>query len=365
MKRSNPSVILDFMAACQLDGNDLILPSRDDFDLPAPDYSKFKRLIEGVGGAYSNGKNLFSFPFPPAALIERLGSGEQYQQALQFFPTPAVLARQLLANMPIGRDYRWLEPHGGRAALAEAIRELQGNLPCEIHTCELDPFNQEVLRSKGFKVLGGDFLAFHTLPSEKYDCVVANPPFSNGQYITHLNHAYDQLKPGGSFAFIAPTTWRQPRNGREEEFRDFFEAHSHTIEKVPAGAFRESGTAIDTVIIAGHRPAYDYSYLYQRPRDDHQQAAPRWAATALEEAIVEVREFFQYIDLYHNPSLQEVRFAAANLGFQPTQEFGMAIMEALKPSVERQFEVSAAREPEPTPAPAPAPMLSEIPDFEF
>jgi len=314
------SQIISFIQACRIDGNHLLLPGRDDFELSSAVYAKFKSLITGVGGSYQTNQNRFSFPFDPTQLITRLSNGEEYQRALQFFPTQEPVARKLVGCVPTGRGLRFLEPSAGRGALAQAIREAQGDIPHEIHTCEFDEFNREVLRIKGFQVMGEDFLKFHTKPSQKYDVVVANPPFSNGQYMTHLLHAYDQLKPGGSFGLILPTTWLSPRNEREQDFYDFVQSHSHTIDRIPAGAFRESGTSIETCMVAGHRPLYDYTYCYQQQ-----------PSLNPEDAAIEVAEFFRYISPsnYAEPSLREIRFAASCIGFPGNASFGESIAEGV------------------------------------
>lgn len=347
------STTIEFIKACSIEGYNIALPSRDHYELDAADYTKFKKVITGVGGRYVTGKNSFEFDFDPTEILRRLCSGENYQKALQFFPTPDKVVKLVQDQInPGGRGSRWLEPSAGRGALIKAIRDAH---PYEItiDACEIDPLNRDILERDGVNLVGGDFLELHTRPSQKYDGIVMNPPFSDGQYINHIARAYDQLKPGGALIFIAPTGWQTPSNATEQEFHDMVTPFAFEVMTLPRGAFRESGTGVETVLVGMHRPQYDYNYTYENSvyiGQDIKRQNPTWASSIEEEALQEIREYFEHIDSRQlaDLSLLDVRTAAANLGFSASKDFCAPILEILqapKPT-QPQLAVTPANQPE-------------------
>ncbi len=329
------STTIEFIKACSIEGHSIALPSRDHYDLAPDDYTKFKKVITGIGGRYVTGKNRFDFDFDPTELLTRLCSGENYQQALQFFPTPEkVVALMQDQISPKGRGSRWLEPSAGRGALIKAIRDAHPHPDIKIDACEIDPINRALLERDGINLIGEDFLELHTRPGEKYDGIVMNPPFNKDQYIRHITRAYDHLKPGGALIFIAPSGWQEPRNGMEQDFYDMVTPFAFEIMTLPRGAFRESGTGVETVLVGMHRPGYDYNYTYSaslNTEKPEKRKEPHWAESIEEEALEEVREYFEHIDNRQLADLDlfAVRTAAANLGFSASEDFCQPILQAL------------------------------------
>lgn len=353
------STTIEFLKACSIERNSIVLPSRDHYDLEPNEYTKFKKVITGIGGDYKTGKNCFEFEFDPTELLWRLCSGENYQKALQFFATPekaAALVEEQIA--PGARGSRWMEPSAGRGALIKAILNAHGNTPIHIDACEIDPINRAILERMGVNLIGDDFLKLHTTPSQKYDGIVMNPPFNNNQYIHHIARAYDHLKPGGALIFIAPSNWQEPRSTIEQEFYDMVCPHAFEIMSLPRGAFRESGTNIETVLVGMHRPRYDHNYTYAAgiaTGEAETRRNPRWAEWLDEEATQEIREYFEHIDRHQaaDLTLDKVRMAAANLGFSASCDFCEPIFHTL-------------REPEPAQLMLPTePETKQEPEFDF
>ena len=48
--------------------------------------------------------------------------------------------------------------------------------------------------------------------------------------------------------------WQQSDNKKETEFRDWLKTVYATVEEIPAGKFKESGTAIATVVVVIDKP---------------------------------------------------------------------------------------------------------------
>lgn len=347
------STTIEFIKACSIEGNSIALPSRDHYDLAPKDYTKFKKVITGIGGRYVTGQNRFEFDFDPTELLSRLCSGENYQQALQFFPTPDKVASLIQEQIrPRGRGSRWLEPSAGRGALIKAIRGAHSYPDIQIDACEIDPINRAVLERNGINLIGEDFLQLHTRPSEKYDGIVMNPPFSKDQYIHHIARAYDHLRPGGLLVFIAPNNWQNPTSQIEQELSDMIEPNAFEIMTLPSGAFRESGTAVETVLVGMHRPHYDYAYIYSATLTTptaEKRTTPRWASTIEEEAAQEIREYFDRIDPRNTEDLKlgDVRLAAVNLCFRHDEDFCRPILHALREQAPVQLQLAAEPQKEP------------------
>ena len=100
---------------------------------------------------------------------------------------------------------------------------------------EVDAGRAEAARRKGFPVLTANFL--EVPPEAKYDFVLMNPPFFGKHWKLHVEHALKFLKPGGVLRAILPITARDHWKGKG------------SFEDLPFGAFRESGTNINTTIL--------------------------------------------------------------------------------------------------------------------
>jgi hypothetical protein len=356
MKSPAQTDVLAFIQACSIEGNTLILPSREAFELDTKQYGKFKKLIESIGGTYVVGKNAFEFEFPPERLIEGLLRGDNYAKALQFYPTPERIAKlmQELVIPRLGWNTRWLEPSAGRGSLIKVILDENPHLTTQIDACEIDDINREILLGMGVNLVGDDFLSLHTSPAQKYDGIVMNPPFSNNQYIKHILHAYDSLKPGGSLSFIAPTSWLDPRSQLERDFNDLITAHAFETHTMPH-AFRESGVSIETCIVGLRRPEYDYCYTYLAGTDQN-SPKPDKSEKTMSIALNEIDEYFQVIDKRAIPDLavKDVQLAAANLGYISSQSFCQPLLNHLQEIYQERLAKQERDEPE-----------SDTPSYDF
>ena len=65
----------------------------------------------------------------------------------------------------------------------------------------------------------------------------------------HVLHAARFLSPGGRLVSVmsAGVTFRT--SAKHAAFRDFVAAHNGAIEPLPEGAFKPSGTSVNTVIV--------------------------------------------------------------------------------------------------------------------
>lgn len=124
----------------------------------------------------------------------------------EFFPTPLWIGHKMIDPLVKRmRDRRcWregmlcsvLDPNGGDGALLDIVKMDSAHYSKpRISTCEISPELSAVLQSKGYDLVGHDFLEFH--PDFRIDCIVMNPPFSEGP--AHILHAWDILEPAASW----------------------------------------------------------------------------------------------------------------------------------------------------------------------
>lgn len=165
-----------------------------------------ERVLEAIGGVKQQGGH-FLFDYEPGAVInEIVVSGcIPDHRSHQFYPTPRRLAERLVELAGIEPHHTVLEPSAGQGGLADL-------LPKEPTLCvEISELHCQILRAKGYNVAQGDFLDCDRI-GHQYDRIVMNPPFSEGRWQAHVEHAADMLAPGGRLVAILPEGARNRAN---------------------------------------------------------------------------------------------------------------------------------------------------------
>ena len=164
-----------------------------------------------------------------------------------FFPTPAGIVSQMIdaARLPRSDWIRILEPEAGSGAILDALRKAAPE--AELVAYERHASLAEILKRKGYTLAGSDFL--EAKPGVKFERILMNPPFENGQDMEHVRHAFDFLYEGGTLvAIMSPGPFfRSDR--KAAAFREWFEALGGERWDLPAGAFKESGTGAASVMV--------------------------------------------------------------------------------------------------------------------
>lgn len=120
----------------------------------------------------------------------------------QFYPTPANIVDFVADYLKLndGGDFTILEPSAGNGSLA-LIQ------PNKTHAYEVSSSLCAVLEAKSVqKVINEDFLAINPNESKaiKYDYVLINPPYSEGRWKLHIEHALKFMKNDGEMIAIIP-----------------------------------------------------------------------------------------------------------------------------------------------------------------
>lgn len=215
--------------------------------LPRPLYEKVNKVLVTAGGKWNRQKGAHIFPSDPREVLGlalEKGAILDTKKATQAFYTPAGVAAHLVELADV-EGHLVLEPSAGRGALAKACQ----NARCHNVTCiELDPKSVDALCLGGYEVIAGDFLGMAS--SVKYGRVVMNPPFTAGQDIAHVTHAFNEfLGTGGILVAIMGRGWTFATNRKSAAFRDLVTAHGEIVDELPEDTFRESGTSVATLIV--------------------------------------------------------------------------------------------------------------------
>lgn len=178
-----------------------------------------------------------------------------------FFPTPELLAAEVVEKAGIVEGDRILEPSAGLGHLAEAITEAHpdNNLLC----MEIYQPLAEALELKGFNVLCCDFLQCAGIePDTQYDKIIMNPPFEDGQDIDHVIHAWNLIKPGGRIvAIMAGNKFNSEEYNntvkglQKKQFEELVNSYG-TWEQNPAGSFASAfrPTGVNTITVVLDKP---------------------------------------------------------------------------------------------------------------
>jgi predicted RNA methylase len=163
----------------------------------------------------------------------------------QAFYTPAALAARVVELAEVsGKTV--LEPSAGVGAL---VREALAAGAQNVMAIEENPACMEELQRLTCAAVLADFLSVPARTAVGgFQRVIMNPPFAKNQDMKHVAHALDFLSDGGRLVAIIAA------NIHRKAFKDLSawiktRGWTLTLEPVPAGAFRESGTNVATLIL--------------------------------------------------------------------------------------------------------------------
>lgn len=213
-------------------------------------YTRTNKVLEAAGGKWDRKAKAHVFVGDAAERMDQIiltGEVAVPKDEFEFFPTPPAVVARLLEFADIEPGMRLLEPSAGRGAIAWPCAEAGAIVDCyEIQQGNAFHVAMNAPHDLG-RTVTADFLTIE--PEPVYDRVVMNPPFSRQADVKHVQHALDFLKPGGLLVAVmaAGVTFRQ--DARATCFRALVEERGGTIEPLPEGAFKSSGTGVNTVIV--------------------------------------------------------------------------------------------------------------------
>ncbi len=161
--------------------------------------------------------------------------------------TPRWLAEKMMNSLQILNDgHLVLEPSAGEGDLVDlfGIRHHENPIDC----VELNGDKCEVLKSKGYNVIHGDFLTLD-LPKYGYSRIIAAPPFKANIDLQHIRKMYDCLNPGGILVSLTSPYWVANNELPQIQFREWLTTIPHTLEMLPENTFVERGKSVLTAIL--------------------------------------------------------------------------------------------------------------------
>lgn len=237
--------VLGVISVAEVSGNAVRLVGQLDRNL----YLQTDKVLQAAGGKWNRKEGAHVFDGDAESRIDQIiltGDVVVPKDEYNYFPTPSSLVDRLMEIANVQPGMLCLEPSAGKGAIAGSLLLATGkggNLLC----VELMPENAKHLRDLGLTTIEDDFLRLE--PTKIYDRIVMNPPFAKQADIKHVMHALNFLSAGGLLVSImgAGVVFRE--NKLAVEFRDLVEARGGSIEALPEGSFKESGTMVNTVIV--------------------------------------------------------------------------------------------------------------------
>ena len=180
----------------------------------------------------------WAFGYNPSDVLDQVVCSGRIpdQKSHQFYPTPDTLAEKVveLAHEGATPGMNWLEPSAGQGGLADLM-------PKDDTCCiEISPLHCQILKAKGHNVIEADFLKWRGIGAFHRICM--NPPFSEGRWQAHLQHAATMLFPDGRLVAILPASAKG---------KLLLEGFDHQYSAVFKNEF--SGTSVDVVILTATR----------------------------------------------------------------------------------------------------------------
>ncbi|MCE6959563.1 DUF4942 domain-containing protein [Cereibacter sphaeroides] len=171
---------------------------------------------------------------------------------LAFYPTPDAAVAEALQGVWFEPGMRVLEPSAGSGAFVRALLEKGVEVDAiEIHPSRVAQLR--VLEGPRCRVIAANFLGHPVNPV--YDRVVMNPPFSGTEWMKHVRHAFDFLKPGGKLVAILPASAEVNETAQHLAFRRWAEKegagryYDRMWRDLPPESFASVGTRINTVVL--------------------------------------------------------------------------------------------------------------------
>jgi len=207
-------------------------------------YVEVNKALEAFGGKWQRKIGGHVFSTDPRPQIHTLcGEGQIEIADDNFFETLPVTIDLLLDRADLPQKFIALEPSAGNGAIADQLRARGGTVSC----FEIDETRRNTLIAKGYKVLGNDFM--EAKPKPRFDRIVMNPPFSKGRDVAHVTRAYEWLAVNGRLVAVMSASVKFRKDSVYADFRAWLKSLGGTMEDLPAGSFKESGTDVNAVVI--------------------------------------------------------------------------------------------------------------------
>lgn len=236
--------VLEVLSVATVSGNTLTLAG----DLDRSLYVKVNKILEAAGGKWNKKAKCHVFDSDAESRVEQMiltGDIEIPKDEFNYFPTPKEVVELLIDKSGLEKGMIILEPSAGQGAIANVCASRGAFVVCY----ELMKANFEILSKNEalWSVTNLDFLL--EPPKPVYDRVIMNPPFFKQSDIKHVTHALKFLKEDGKLVSVMSAGVVFRNNKLTTDFKNLVFSRGGSIDPLPEGAFKESGTMVNTVIV--------------------------------------------------------------------------------------------------------------------
>ena len=157
----------------------------------------------------------------------------------------------LVEAAEIQTHHKILEPSAGSGAIVDYISSNYNIQPRDIDCVELNKEKYEILRSKHYNSFHWEFLSFATDKNyhEKYDRIIACPPFKKNIDIAHIESMYGLLKTGGILVSLTSPLWITNNEEHQVKFREWLADKDYSMKMLPENSYIEDYKSVPTMII--------------------------------------------------------------------------------------------------------------------
>lgn len=219
-------------------------------------YVATAKALEAAGAKWNRktGMHVFNAEDARDRVEQMILTGEvTTPQDVDFFPTPANIVELMISNADLEPEHEVLEPSAGQGAIACAVQRIGAKHLCCIES-DIENWRKLCLALKigaasGQSIMVGDFTKMSPADTGTFDRILMNPPFSKRADIIHVIHAWQFLKAGGKLVSIASAGIQFRTDNMTKALRRLIEDNGGAIHDLPDGAFKSSGTMVNTVMI--------------------------------------------------------------------------------------------------------------------
>ncbi|MDX9789011.1 MAG: DUF3560 domain-containing protein [Desulfobacterales bacterium] len=168
--------------------------------------------------------------------------GVRVVSAPQLFPTPLEIAKKMVEAADIRGEHRVLEPSAGTGNLLKAIGSAPEKVAVEINHAAVEALAR--CGVSGLHIVHDDFLKCTPETLGRFDRVIMNPPFANGEDIKHILHALQFLFNNSRLIALCANGPRQ----REKLIPLAEESGGYWLD-LPTGSFASAGTNVNVAML--------------------------------------------------------------------------------------------------------------------
>ena len=241
------------LSTLEIDGNNVRITTQLDRKL----YLAVNNVLERIGGKWNRKAKAHVFDSDPTERLNNVIECGVLDPKVKtgYFPTPSKIIDKMIELADLKGMQSILEPSAGQGHIAEKIlryvedRDYDGY---EIIICENLLENVRILEEIGWTV-EGDFFGYADYCNKfdiTFDRIIMNPPFEQQSDVSHVTMAFNLLAPNGILVAIMSAGVMFRENKKTVEFREkIMEPHQTHLERLPSGAFKESGTMVNTIML--------------------------------------------------------------------------------------------------------------------